>query len=220
MLLHNFTTDELVNRAHNENNTLAITIAERLEECVSEREVELEELRTTLIETYAAKVTEALEEHNKDYCLNAESDYVQDYGYILESEFNQERFSTALTELQRNYYVSEDADGIAEGLSTEDIEQMAADCFSQDGFNLEVVSLYSRSAVLEISGLPLGEHGEELEHWVTDVPEALREAVMAEVCGCEGSTVYYHNNTDMAVRASINVEWLEEWLLSHAENNR
>lgn len=219
----NFTTDELINRAMNERNHLAIAILEGMEtEIEDTHAVKVEELET-LIDEIANDMTVEMDDkitaYADDYYLNAEGDYLAEYGYLLsESPLDLAGMQTRLREeLRYGRFVSgltQESEDKLLNLSTEQLADldMAITADVESSTVLEVRHTFSSAGWSDLYSFCIGEVEEMAVEWLEVYRPELREK-MTQLSSHHFKDEYlYINLSDSHASYSLDLDWLEEAL--------
>ncbi|KGK41044.1 hypothetical protein LH51_17585 [Nitrincola sp. A-D6] len=222
MNVNNMTLSEKIRKAEAEDNWLALSIHDAMQAQSTEREEQLEELIADVVQDYADKVDEAVEAYNKDYYLNPESDYCDSLAEHLVHDIDANKLKDFILELTAdNYYrnrcpLTDEELEYLEALDEAGRERLAEALVFMEGYKIEVNHGYGRVAYA-LAGTVIGEHEEELEHYLEDIPEVIRKQIVEKLTGKPDSTYIYIDNSYSSVDLVMDFNWLEEWVLNDKE---
>ena len=220
MQAHNLTTEELVRQGHNSECDVTRALAEAYEEQLEYHAEEQEALLVDLAEDIASNLEEQIEEYIDSNHRDPDCDMAGEYWYLISEGCHIADLKRVQDEVRHDAHYGRHADPLSEaamekflaldmsGLRDLDYE------INKDleaALMIEKGHIYSSNAYSYYS-VALGEHEEELEHWLEDVNDLLVPFVKEHLTGTkEGS--YYYSNSDDSFVWTINMEWLEEHLV-------
>lgn len=217
MSYHNLTTIELIREAEHEGNYLAMAMGDRLlneiEEYRKKVEQEFEEFREELLDHYVGKLEEQLEQYNEEQ-LKPDSDYCTAIAELLDHSIDQNAVERVIDELEPGRELSEEHTDYLKSLDQDGLFDLAYDISTMASAATHVTVTNSPyiGVPYSLAGTPVGEEEIDLEHWVEDIPECIRRAVMDKLTGQDGGTLYYIDNSYVSVDLTMNFDWLAEWI--------
>jgi hypothetical protein len=226
MLYHNMSKSELIREAEATDNALALALLETCEAEAEEAREEIEEILDEAVDAFASRIEEALDEYNRDYYLNPESDHTNAIVECIMDGIDSEAVQRVIDDAEeardnpwrRSCPFTEETMDYLLTLSDNDKEELADHLLSTEGFKVEIN--HGLGAVnYSLASTPIGELEEDLEAHplVEDLPECIRDRVLAKVTGAEGGTVYYFYNVYDTVDLIADFDAIEEWVQDRLE---
>lgn len=155
-------------------------------------------------------IEEQLEEFNAEQ-IKEGSDNVENYRELLPDLLTYHgRLSDVLETIELPSYVLNER---LRSMSASDVAMLEEYiAWNDDAVTLSVSHQFHISKPYELASINLGEDEEELEHWLTDVPEELRQEAK-EALSQNGSDYFYFDNTDVVLVFSLDIQALSDYLV-------
>ena len=162
------------------------------------------------ITDWVSIVEEKLEEFNAEQ-IKEGSDNVENYRELLPDLLTYHgRLADVLEAIELPSYVLNERLRSMTASDVAMLEEFIA--WNDDAVTLSVSHQFHISKPYELAVISLAEDEEELEHWLYDVPEELRQEVK-EALSQNGSDYYYFDNTDVILVFSLDVDALSDYLV-------
>ena len=211
MNLHNLTTEELINEAQRTDNRLAIAITKRLES---------KDLTAIALQTIADSITTRAQEQCIKDCRPGGFEYQSACDYLVDgitADMIERALRTLLEEIdaprhQVNICKPFDADHLAVELlerllkSDNDFDALADQLHDGLVFHTDYDCAPSCHNDIFLDSYRIGELEIELESYIEDLPDQLREPV-SEITG----QVYCYS-PDVHIDMCLSAQWLAAWL--------